>query len=217
MISLVVLTPNIPESGTKSRVETQVRVAVDLAHASTITGDQNQYDRVGSWKWLKLPPGTSTKRRARREGRIGNCSPSPILTYSAYTQQDPAPVDILHLTATVTCASAPHNHVVSCGSCRNREVWLLGPAYASFTYPLSRQNASPASSQLVYGQLVRIRTLLKTAAIARETSRKTRQVLFSLIVPTYSIFLPALPCFLSESLVTAGITERRLGSIFISQ
>lgn len=71
-ISLSILTPNIPESGTKSRVETQVRVTVDLTHASTSAGDQNQYDRVGSWKWLKLPPGTSTKRRSRREGKIGN-------------------------------------------------------------------------------------------------------------------------------------------------
>lgn len=72
--SLAILTPNIPESGTKSRVETQVRVAVDLAHASTSAGEENQYDRVGSWKWLKLPPGTSTKRRTRREGKIGECS-----------------------------------------------------------------------------------------------------------------------------------------------
>lgn len=78
-ISLAILTPNIPESGTKSRVETQVRVTVDLAHASTSAGEQNQYDRVGSWKWLKLPPGTSTKKRTRREGKIGECPASVIL------------------------------------------------------------------------------------------------------------------------------------------
>ncbi|KAG8213932.1 hypothetical protein J3R82DRAFT_10678, partial [Butyriboletus roseoflavus] len=86
--NLAISTPNIPESGTKSRVETQVRVTVDLAHASTFSGEQNQYDRVGSWKWLKLPPGTSTKKRTRREGKI-----------------DPAPLDILHLIATVTYMS----------------------------------------------------------------------------------------------------------------
>lgn len=120
-ISLAILTPNIPESGTKSRVETQVRVTVDLAHASTSAVEQNQYDRVGSWKWLKLPPGTSTKRRTRREGKIGEWFLSVILAL-VLTQQDPAPLDILHLTASVTCASAPHNPVVSCGSCRNREV-----------------------------------------------------------------------------------------------
>ena len=80
--SLAILTPNIPESGAKSRVETQVRITVDLAHASTSAGEQNQYDRVGSWKWLKLPPGTATKRRTRREGKIGECflSVIPALT-----------------------------------------------------------------------------------------------------------------------------------------
>ncbi|KAG6335572.1 hypothetical protein ID866_3512 [Astraeus odoratus] len=92
--NLVILTPNIPRSGTKSRVETQIRVTVDLAHGSSSAGELCQYDRVGSWKWLRLPPGTATKRRTRREGKI-----------------DPALVDILHLTATVTCASAPYSPV----------------------------------------------------------------------------------------------------------
>lgn len=62
--------PSIPEGGTKSRVETQVRLTVDLAHAST-SADPLKYDRVGSWKWLRLPKGTSTKRRTRKEGKIG--------------------------------------------------------------------------------------------------------------------------------------------------
>jgi len=74
--SLPILTPNIPESGTKSRVETQVRVTVDLAHASSSSGEPYQYDRVGSWKWLTLPPGTFTKKRTRREGKIGDCDTS---------------------------------------------------------------------------------------------------------------------------------------------
>jgi hypothetical protein len=88
-ISLAILTPNIPESGTKSRVETQVRVTVDLAHASTSVGEQNQYDRVGSWKWLKLPPGTATKRRTRREGKIGECFLSVIPTLTLTRSKTP--------------------------------------------------------------------------------------------------------------------------------
>ncbi|KAF8135421.1 hypothetical protein EV363DRAFT_1447173 [Boletus edulis] len=124
--NLAILTPNIPENGTKSRVETQVRVTVDLAHASTSAGEQNQYDRVGSWKWLKLPPGTSTKRRTRREGKI-----------------DPAPLDILHLTATVTCASAPHNPVVSCGSCRNREAKRVARKLAARVRPARSDSDTP--------------------------------------------------------------------------
>jgi hypothetical protein len=62
--------PSIPENGTKSRVETQVRVTVDLAMPSSFT-EPYKYDRVGSWKWLKLPPGTATKRRTRKQGKIG--------------------------------------------------------------------------------------------------------------------------------------------------
>lgn len=65
------MVPSIPEGGTKSRVETQVRVTVDLAHASSSSGEPFKYDRVGSWKWLKLPSGTATKRRTRKEGKIG--------------------------------------------------------------------------------------------------------------------------------------------------
>ncbi|KAF8432917.1 hypothetical protein L210DRAFT_3710267 [Boletus edulis BED1] len=124
--NLAILTPNIPENGTKSRVETQVRVTVDLAHASTSAGEQNQYGRVGSWKWLKLPPGTSTKRRTRREGKI-----------------DPAPLDILHLTATVTCASAPHNPVISCGSCRNREAKRVARKLAARVRPARSDSDTP--------------------------------------------------------------------------
>jgi len=70
--SLAIMIPSIPEGGTKSRVETQVRVTVDLAYASATVGDlPSQYDRVGSWKWLKLPKGTATKKRTRKEGKIG--------------------------------------------------------------------------------------------------------------------------------------------------
>ena len=66
-----IIIPNIPEGGTKSRVETQVRLTVDLAHASSSSGEALKYDRVGTFKWLRLPRGTSTKRRARKEGKVG--------------------------------------------------------------------------------------------------------------------------------------------------
>ncbi|KAG6850955.1 hypothetical protein H0H93_005824 [Arthromyces matolae] len=91
--NLPIMVPSIPEAGTKSRVETQVRVTVDLADGSS-SSDPYKYDRVGSWPWLKLPPGTATKKRTRKQGKI-----------------DPDPQDILHLSATVTCASPPHNPV----------------------------------------------------------------------------------------------------------
>ncbi|KAG1808356.1 hypothetical protein EV424DRAFT_204819 [Suillus variegatus] len=116
--NLPILTPNIPQHGTKSRVETQVRVALDLAHASSSSGEPYLYDRVGSWKWLKLSPGTFTKKRTRREGKI-----------------DPSPLDMLHLTTTVTCATSPHNRVLSCGSCRNREAKRVARKIAARVRP----------------------------------------------------------------------------------
>jgi hypothetical protein len=82
-VSLPIVFPSIPETGTKSRVETQVRITVDLAHASSSQGPFLKYDRVGSWKCLKLPPDTSTKRRTRKEGKIGTID-HPIIDSSLF-------------------------------------------------------------------------------------------------------------------------------------
>lgn len=68
-----IMFPSIPEGGTKSRVETQVRVTVDLADPGS-SSDPYKYDRIGSWKWLKLPQGTATKKRTRKQGKIGRSS-----------------------------------------------------------------------------------------------------------------------------------------------
>jgi uncharacterized protein len=68
---LAIVLPSIPAVGAKSRVETQIRVAMDLAHATVASVDPLQYDLVGSWKYLRLPKGTATKRRPRKDGRIG--------------------------------------------------------------------------------------------------------------------------------------------------
>lgn len=74
--------PSIPEGGTKSRVETQIRVTIDLADSSS-SSDPFKYNRVGSWKWLKLPPGTTTKKRTRKQGKIG--TPFSFLAMEAAT------------------------------------------------------------------------------------------------------------------------------------
>lgn len=125
-LSLPLMFPSIPPGGTKSRVETQVRLTVDLAHGSSSSGEPLKYDRVGSWKWLRLPKGTSTKRRTRKEGKIGEFSQYPRLmgysTVSGTGLLDAMPGDTLHLTAEVTCASPPHTKVTCCTSCQAREV-----------------------------------------------------------------------------------------------
>jgi len=92
-----------------------------LAYPSSSSGGQSQYDRVGTWKWLKLPRGTSTKKRTRKEGKIGACLPL-ALDRSFNATLDPAAEDILHLAVEVTCASPPHVRVVCCSSCQTREV-----------------------------------------------------------------------------------------------
>ncbi|KAF7376391.1 Protein MGA2 [Mycena sanguinolenta] len=122
--NLAIMFPSLPEGGTKSRVETQVRVTVDLADSSS-SSDPTKYDRVGSWKWLQLPRGTATKRRTRKQGKI-----------------DPDPQDILHLTATVTCASAPHSRVYSCTSCQTREAKRVAKKLAARVRPARSDSES---------------------------------------------------------------------------
>ncbi|PFH46731.1 hypothetical protein AMATHDRAFT_7470 [Amanita thiersii Skay4041] len=122
--NLPILFPNIPENGTKSRVETQVRVTVDLAEPNLSTIPY-KYDRVGSWKWLKLPSGTATKRRTRKQGKI-----------------DPEPQDILHLSVYVTCATPPHNRVFSCTSCQTREAKRVAKKLAARVRPARSDSES---------------------------------------------------------------------------
>ncbi|KIK67143.1 hypothetical protein GYMLUDRAFT_69330 [Collybiopsis luxurians FD-317 M1] len=123
--NLPIFFPSIPEGGTKSRVETQIRVSVDLVDPSS-SSDPNTYDRVGSWKWLKLPPGTATKKRTRKQGKI-----------------DPDPQDMLHLTATITCATPPYNRVLSCSSCQTREAKRVAKKIAARVRPARSDSDSP--------------------------------------------------------------------------
>jgi hypothetical protein len=103
-------------------VETQVRVTVDLAHSFS-PSESGKYDKVGSWKWLKLPHGTATKRRTRKQGKIGQFSHVNLSQPFFFDHNsDPELEDILHLAAAVTCSTPPHNPVLSCSSCQAREV-----------------------------------------------------------------------------------------------
>ncbi|KAF7315423.1 hypothetical protein MIND_00057100 [Mycena indigotica] len=115
--NLAIMFPNSPEGGMKSRVETQIRATLQLADSSS-SSDPANYNCVGSWKYLQLPPGTSTKRRTRKQGKV-----------------DPLPEDILHLTATVTCASSPDTRVHSCTSCQKREAKRLAKKLAARVRP----------------------------------------------------------------------------------
>ncbi|KAH8107797.1 hypothetical protein BXZ70DRAFT_912659 [Cristinia sonorae] len=133
--NLPIMIPSIPEGGTKSRVETQVRLTVDLAHASASSGEPLRYDRVGSWKWLRLPKGTSTKRRARKEAKI-----------------DAPAEETLHLTTEVTCASPPHTRVTCCSSCQGREAKRVARKLAARVRPARSDSESPDDVRIIPGR-----------------------------------------------------------------
>ncbi|CAL1707255.1 unnamed protein product [Somion occarium] len=133
--NLPIMIPSIPEGGTKSRVETQVRLTVDLAHASASSGEPLRYDRVGSWKWLRLPKGTSTKRRSRKEAKV-----------------DATVEDTLHLTTEVTCASPPHTRVTCCSSCQGREAKRVARKLAARVRPARSDSESPDDAVIIPGR-----------------------------------------------------------------
>ncbi|KAF7321792.1 hypothetical protein MKEN_00701000 [Mycena kentingensis (nom. inval.)] len=114
---LAIVFPNTPEGGVKSRVETQIRTTLELADSSS-SSDPANYNCVGSWKYLQLPEGTTTKRRTRKQGKV-----------------DPSPEDILHLSATLSCASSPDTRVYSCTSCQKREAKRLAKKLAARVRP----------------------------------------------------------------------------------
>ncbi|KAH8828276.1 hypothetical protein DL96DRAFT_1602525 [Flagelloscypha sp. PMI_526] len=95
--NLSLVFPSLPSTGSKSRVETQVRVIIDLADNSTAR-EPMHYDRVGSWKWLKLPEGTATKKRVRKQGRIGRSSRISLWTPTEIFFSEPSPEDTLFLS-----------------------------------------------------------------------------------------------------------------------
>ncbi|KAJ7593900.1 hypothetical protein C8J56DRAFT_820143 [Mycena floridula] len=117
--NLPIMFPGMSDGVTKSRVETQVRLTVDLADNSS-SADPYKYDKVGSWKWLKLPEGTATKKKSRKQ-----------------VKTEPAPEDILYLSTSVSCASPPHNPVLSCSSCQAREAKRVAKKIAARVKPPS--------------------------------------------------------------------------------
>ncbi|OSD07126.1 hypothetical protein PYCCODRAFT_1464228 [Trametes coccinea BRFM310] len=133
--NLPILFPSLPEGGTKSRVETQIRLTVDLAHASSSSGEPFKYDKVGSWKWLRLPKGTSTKKRTRKEGKV-----------------DAASEDTLYLTADITCATPPHTRVSACSSCQAREAKRVARKIAARVRPVRSDSDSQEEPRIIPGK-----------------------------------------------------------------
>ncbi|KAI0744262.1 hypothetical protein C8Q80DRAFT_1185902 [Daedaleopsis nitida] len=132
--NLPIMFPSLPESGAKSRVETQIRLTVDLAHASS-SGEPLKYDKVGSWKWLRLPKGTTTKKRTRKEGKV-----------------DAPAEDSLYLTAEITCATPPHTRVTVCSSCQAREAKRVARKIAARVRPARSDSDSQEEPRIIPGK-----------------------------------------------------------------
>ncbi|KAG8773715.1 SPT3 Dosage dependent suppressor of Ty-induced promoter mutations-like protein [Ceratobasidium sp. 428] len=118
-INLPIRVRNIPLQGAKSRVETQLKVTIDLVwdqtprshfhHPPSLSGyPQTTSDAsaptVGSWEWLVLPAGSATKRRGRKDAKIV-----------------PIPEQTLTLHTMVNVASPPHTAARACKKCLGRE------------------------------------------------------------------------------------------------
>ena len=86
----------IPQKGAKSRVETQIKVIMQLENIEQFT----------HWKFLRLPFGSASKKRSKK---------------GALTPYDVPRHNTLYLETQVRCATPPHHPVLACTSCRERE------------------------------------------------------------------------------------------------
>lgn len=119
----------IPEKGAKSRVETQIRMRLELvAQAPNSTpGASQAWERIGSFSHIKVPPLSGTKRKSKKHQR----SNVPIET-------------TLQLEAEVVNATPPHARVFVCNSCRERE-WKRAHRKKSKN---AIQNANPTKDEM---------------------------------------------------------------------
>lgn len=97
---LELLIHGIPTTGAKSRVETQIRMQLELVRRQS----DHSYERIGSFSHIKVPPLSGTKRKSRK-----------------YQPPNVSPESILQLEATVVNSTPPHARVFVCDNCRERE------------------------------------------------------------------------------------------------
>lgn len=103
----------LPLKGAKSRVETQVRMRLELvrevesgaASTSSSADSVKAWERIGSFTHLKLPP-LSGSKRSQRKFQIKNVDPQKTL----------------YVDAAVVTASPPHEKIAVCEQCAQREV-----------------------------------------------------------------------------------------------
>ncbi|KAG8890680.1 SPT3 Dosage dependent suppressor of Ty-induced promoter mutations-like protein [Tulasnella sp. 332] len=120
-VNLPIYIGNVPERGAKSRVETQIKMDLDLMMPTTPSqdGTNQSYRRVASWKWLRLNKGATTKRRPKKD-----------------VKQEALTHETLYLSTEVICATAPNLKVHSCTNCIQREAKRLERKKATRVRPV---------------------------------------------------------------------------------
>ncbi|KAG1093585.1 hypothetical protein G6F42_018931 [Rhizopus arrhizus] len=94
----------VPQTGAKSRVETQIKLCIQLV---TDKGDKAQW-----WSHLKLPENMVTKDKLKKSNNNSNVNDNGLPVN---------PEKALYLQARVLCASDPSKKVVTCLGCIQRE------------------------------------------------------------------------------------------------
>lgn len=101
-----IIVNGVPAKGAKSRVETQIRMRLELVAPAT-SGDPSspvKWERIGSFDHIKVPPLSGTKRKSKKYQHFNVPTESTLL-----------------LEADVINATPPHSRVYVCNSCRERE------------------------------------------------------------------------------------------------
>jgi hypothetical protein len=105
----------VPQTGAKSRVETQIKLCIQLV---TDDGDKAQW-----WSHLKLPEYMVAKDKLKRQVLLSTQpNGSKIANVPGLDSPLIKPEKMLYLTARVICASDPSRKVVTCLGCIQREV-----------------------------------------------------------------------------------------------
>lgn len=107
----------VPQTGAKSRVETQIKLCIQLV---TDDGDKAQW-----WSHLKLPEHMVAKDKLKRQVLLSTAPNGAKIASVAGMDCNNAsikPEKMLFLSARVICASDPSRKVVTCLGCIQREV-----------------------------------------------------------------------------------------------
>ncbi|KAL9936532.1 hypothetical protein V8E36_004600 [Tilletia maclaganii] len=94
----------IQMQGHKSRVETQIRMRIELVRPATSKDTGAKFERIGSFSHLKLPPLSGTKRNSKK-----------------YQRSEVEAQKTLYFDATVVNATPPHDRIYVCAGCMQRE------------------------------------------------------------------------------------------------